>query len=75
MEPLALTVSEACTAARVGKTALYEAIASGALIARKRGRKTLVLPSDLREWIERLPSIAAKTDIKVGGRPETLSAA
>jgi excisionase family DNA binding protein len=60
MEQLALTVAEACAAARVGRTALYEAIASGALTARKRGRKTLVLPSDLRAWIEQLPAINAK---------------
>jgi excisionase family DNA binding protein len=57
MEQLALTVAEACTAARVGKTALYQAISSGALVARKRGRKTLVLPADLQAWIARLPAI------------------
>lgn len=61
MEQLALTVAEACAAARVGKTALYEAIASGALVARKRGRKTLVLPLDLEEWVRNLPSIEPKS--------------
>jgi excisionase family DNA binding protein len=60
MEQLALTVAEACEAARVGKTVLYQAIARGALIARKRGRKTLVLPEDLRVWIGKLPSIEPK---------------
>jgi excisionase family DNA binding protein len=60
MEQLALTVDEACTAARIGRTALYEAIASGALVARKRGRRTLFLPADLREWIDRLPSVQTK---------------
>lgn len=72
MEQLALTVSEACAAARVGKTVLYQAIASGALRAVKRGRRTLVLPADLRDWVERLPAIEAKptdrTDAKAGRR-------
>jgi excisionase family DNA binding protein len=60
MEQLALTVAEACAAARVGKTVLYEAIASGALVARKRGRRTLVLPADLSDWIARLPKFNQK---------------
>jgi excisionase family DNA binding protein len=61
MEQLALTVAEACAAARVGRTALYQAIASGALIARKRGRKTLLLPADLQTWIATLPQMGPKS--------------
>jgi excisionase family DNA binding protein len=58
---LAHSIPEACSIACVGRTALYEAIQSGALRAVKRGRRTLILDDDLRRWVQSLPSITTKS--------------
>ena len=57
--PIAYTVKEACSLSRTGKTTLYGAIRRGELVARKLGKKTLILEGDLRHWIEQLPTIVS----------------
>jgi excisionase family DNA binding protein len=59
-DALAYTIAEACAAARVGRTVLYELIRDGKLPARKCGRRTVVLADDLRRWIESLPAVQPK---------------
>ena len=54
-QPLAYTIAEACAAARTGRTTLYAAIRRGDLVARKLGKKTLIMERELRRFIEELP--------------------
>ena len=55
MEKIALSVSEAVAVSGQSRTALYMAFKSGALIARKRGARTVILADELRRWLESLP--------------------
>ena len=59
--PLAYNIAEACAAARAGRTSIYAAIRDGSLVARKRGRKTIILPDDLRRWVESHPPVKSKS--------------
>ena len=60
MESLALTIQEACAAARIGRTNVYAAIRAGELIARKHGKRTLILRTELNRWLESLPKAGPK---------------
>jgi excisionase family DNA binding protein len=56
---LAYSIAEACAAASIGRSALYEEIKSGRLRAVKNGRRTLITADSLRSWVENLPEITA----------------
>ena len=53
--PLAYSIGEACSVARAGRTAIYEAIRDGALTARKRGRKTLICLTTCGAGLKAIP--------------------
>ena len=55
MGPRAFHISDVCARIGVGRTTVYAAIKSGALKARKCGRRTLILASDLEAWLDTLP--------------------
>ena len=61
MDTIILTINEACNFSRTGRTALYAAIKSGQLAARKRGRRTMILASDLKNWVESFPRVGTTT--------------
>jgi excisionase family DNA binding protein len=53
----AYSPAEVCDLCSFGLTTLYAEIKAGRLRARKLGKKTLVLRSDLRAYLEALPSM------------------
>ena len=55
MGKMAFTIPEAVKEGAGGRTAIYEAIKSGKLKARKRGRSTIILAADLSRYLENLP--------------------
>jgi excisionase family DNA binding protein len=55
--PDALSISDACETAGVGRSTIYAAIAEGQLKARKLGRRTLILRDDLTQFLIALPEI------------------
>jgi len=54
---LAYGIDEACAAANVCRDKLYGAIRDGLLVARKYGRRTLILEDDLRAFLQSLPRL------------------
>jgi len=51
---LSLSIEEVSASTGLGKTKLYELINTGELKARKIGKRTLVLKSDLEEFLNSL---------------------
>lgn len=52
---LAYDIPAAVAASGIGRTKLFEAMKLGKLKARKLGRKTIILPEDLKAFIQSLP--------------------
>jgi excisionase family DNA binding protein len=48
----ALSIPEACISAGVSKDLIYDAINSGELSSLKIGRRRLITPESLHEWIK-----------------------
>jgi excisionase family DNA binding protein len=57
---IGLSTHEAARVAGICRSLLYREIAAGRLIARKQGRRTIILDADLRAWLESLPRMPTK---------------
>jgi len=53
----ALRIPEVCRLTGFGRTTIYAAIKAGDLIARRYGRRTIVLEDDLQRFLRGLPTI------------------
>lgn len=53
---IALTIPDAISYSGIGRTSLYKLFAEGKIIPRKAGKRTLILRSDLDEFILNLPT-------------------
>ena len=63
---IALTIKEACLATGFGRTKIYEAIGTGLLPAKKWGKRTFVLKSDLEAFLNGLETYSAKMEVHHG---------
>ena len=55
-EAVALSMRAASKVSGIGRTSLYAAIKAGKLVARKCGKRTIILQSDLITWLNSLPA-------------------
>jgi excisionase family DNA binding protein len=54
--PRAFSIRDVCARTGLGRTTVYAAIKSGALKARKCGRRTVVVEDDLSAFLNNLPN-------------------
>jgi excisionase family DNA binding protein len=62
---LSLSPEEASALTGIGLTSIRQAVASHALTARKHGRRTIILPDDLKAWLKALPKTGNKVVIGI----------
>jgi hypothetical protein len=56
LEVIAYPIDEVPSIAGVTRTQVFEAIRAKELMARKRGRRTLIEASELRRWVSTFPT-------------------
>ena len=51
------SIVDAARTANVGRSTVYAEIKAGRLVARKMGRRTIILNQDLQAWLSTLPTL------------------
>jgi hypothetical protein len=57
--PRAYSIDSVVEICGLGRTSVYGEIKAGRLVARKCGRRTLVIDEDLQRWLETLPVVSS----------------
>lgn len=57
---LSYSIDETCKITGLGRTKLYEAINKGLLPAKKYGKRTIILKSDLEDFLDSLRDYSAE---------------
>lgn len=60
IEKLGFSVEEAAKMSGIGRTLIFSAIGNGQLLARKFGRRTVILREDLEAFLRALPARSLK---------------
>lgn len=63
-QKISFTIEQAVKATGIGRTAIFAAIKSGRLVARKNGRRTLIASNDLQQFISNLPTVDRESMMK-----------
>lgn len=58
-ERFSVSPEEASALTGIGMTSIRAAIKAGDLVAHRHGTKIVILPDDIKAWLQRLPSAAA----------------
>jgi hypothetical protein len=61
--PWALSIAQVCRESGLGRTLIFAEIKSGRLVARKCGRRTLILKEDLLKWRSTLPAVETEASL------------
>ncbi len=56
MDRVSLSIAEACAITGIGRTLLYQAIRDNRIPVRKWNRRSLILKTDLENFLSKLPT-------------------
>ena len=68
----ALSIAGFCDYAAIGRTAAFDEIRSGRLIAHKRGRSTIILIEDADAWLQSLPLVRPEKSEQTAAQPKSV---